>query len=97
MISESRDDFTADIDLREFHRLSFQQLIGLGHILEVHGPEACTIGSFAALQSEIVIAGNRWITKYLFTAIAGQRAFHQVIAWSAPSTYDRSQFQELLH
>ena len=57
----------------------------------------CKVGTFEALQSEFVaIQGDRFVIKYLFTVIAGHRAFHQLIAWSAQSTYDRALFLQLL-
>ena len=36
IISESREDFTGNVDLPEFHRLTFGQLIAPLKILEVH-------------------------------------------------------------
>ena len=35
--------------------------------------------------------------KYLHTTIAGRRAFHQVLAWSTYSRYDRAAFDGLLN
>lgn len=95
--SESRDDFVGDMDLEEFHRLFVAQLSASARILEFQEPQKCHVGGFEALQSEIVIIeGDRWITKYLITAVAGARGFHKVLAWSAPSTYDRALFGQLL-
>ena len=95
--SESREDFTDEMDLERFREIAFLQLMGSSRILEIHGPEARTVGEFAALQTEALLAtGKYWMTRYLHTAIAGDRAFHQVIAWTAPSTYDRPLFDQLL-
>lgn len=97
VISESREDFTGNVDLQEFHRLTFARLIASVKILEVHEPMTCKVATFEALQSEFVaIEGDRFVIKYLFTVIAGHRAFHQVIAWSAQSAYDRALFLKLL-
>ena len=97
VISESLEDFTADMDLAQFSQVTFGQVCGSAHLVEVHGPERSTLGGFDALQIEaVMIVANRYVAKYLHSAISGQRGFHQVIVWSAPSAYDRALFDRLL-
>ena len=97
VISDSRADFTSDFDLVQFHQITLSNVLRAGDILEIAETTASKVAGFEALQSEFVLVlGKRIVTKYLHTAIAGNRAFHQVIAWSGESTYDRSQFQRVL-
>lgn len=95
--SESREDFSSDMDLAQFSQVTFGQLCGSARLVEVQGPERCTLGGFDALQIEaVMIVADRYVTKYLHSAVSGLRGFHQVIVWSAPSTYDRALFDRLL-
>lgn len=97
VLSESRDDFTDDMDLALFRQLTFGGLIASKRVLEIDGPTTRTVAGFEALQTEaLVVLGDRWLTKYHHTAIGGDRAFHQVIAWATPSAYDRDLFDRLL-
>ncbi len=96
VISESRADFTDDMDLREYCQRTFAGLTGTRRVLEIRGPEPRHVAGFQALQTEAVTADNRTLVTYLHTAIEGERGFHQVIAWATPSTYDRRVFERLL-
>jgi hypothetical protein len=97
VLSESREDFTNEMDLTQFSQATFGQLCGSGNVIEIHGPETRSVGSFDALQMEAVLTlGDRYLMKYLHTVIAGERGFHQIIAWTPPSTYDRKIFDRLI-
>lgn len=97
VVSQSRDDFTADMDLALFRQLTFDGLVASKHVLEIDGPTPRTVAGFTALQAEaLAVVGDRVLVKYIHTAIAGERAFHQVIAWASPSAYDRDLFERLL-
>jgi hypothetical protein len=97
VISESREDFTGEMDLARFAQVTFGHLCGPGPIVEIHRPEPRTVGQFEALQTEaVMILRDRYLMKYLHTVISGERAFHQVIAWTTPSTYDRRLFEQLI-
>jgi len=85
------------MDLALFRQLTFDGLIASKRVLELDGPKPRTVGGFEALQTEaLAVLGDRWLRKYQHTAIAGDRAFHQVIAWATPSAYDRDLFDRLL-
>jgi hypothetical protein len=96
VISESREDFTAAMTLEQYHQETFASLTGRSHILEIDGPTPCRVGSFDALQTETLVAlDDVHLAKYLHTVIAGERGFHQVIAWAIPSAYDRAVCEQL--
>ena len=97
VISESREDFTAEMDVEQYSQETFATLSSQWRILEMSGPVACTVGAFEALQTEALAAfDDVHLARYLHTAIAGDRAFHQVVAWAIPSAYDRATFDQLL-
>jgi hypothetical protein len=54
------------------------------------------VGGFDALQYEVEASTDTGPLVYLHTTIAGNRAFHQVLCWSARATYDRGAFERLL-
>lgn len=97
VLSESRDDFTSEMDLALFRQLAFDGLIASKRVLEIDGPMPRMVAGFEALQTgALVVLKDRWLMKYHHTAIAGDRAFHQVIAWATPSAFDRDVFDRLL-
>lgn len=97
VISESHEDFTTDMQLADFSRVTFELLCGSARLVEVRGPERRTLCGFDALQTEAVtIVRDRHLVKYLHSAIRGERGFHQVIVWSSPSAYDRALFERVV-
>jgi hypothetical protein len=96
VLSESRSDFTDEMNLREYSRRTFAQLTASVRILEIRGPEERQVSGLQALQTEAVVAENLIVVTYLHTAIEGERGFHQVITWATPSHYDRAVFERLL-
>jgi hypothetical protein len=94
--SDSREDFVSDMALSTFGTITFGQLTGSRPVLEVVGPRPRTVGGFAAEQRETVLALDRVLVKYRHTVIAGDRALHQVVAWSTPSAYDSNLFDRVL-
>lgn len=97
VVSEPRPDPPARMTLAEFQDSSFQKLVATKIILECDGPRSCVINECEALQTEVLMVGSRTpIRRYLHTAIAGQRAFHEVIAWvDNPREYDRATFEQI--
>ena len=66
-----------------------------GEILGLIGPNGsgkstlfnCILGQYPPSSGEVFINGH---------SVAGKRAFHQVLAWSTISRYDRAAFDALL-
>ena len=85
VISEAREDFHESLDVGEHARLTLDRLIGSLDVLKFSGPESALVGGFPAVQYEIEGFHERTCVTYLHTTIAGNRAFHQVIAWATCS------------
>jgi hypothetical protein len=96
VISESREDFDEFLDVGEHARLTLDRLIGSLQVLRFEGPQSTRVGGFPAVQYEIEGYHERTCVTYLHTTVAGDRAFHQVIAWATRSKYDRKVFEDLL-
>jgi len=94
--SDSREDFVSYMDLSTFGTIAFARLTAAGQVLEIYGPAPRMVSGFAAEHREMVLALDRVLIKYHHTVIAGDRALHQVIAWSTPSAYDPKLFDRVL-
>jgi len=65
VLSESRDDFTSEMDLALFRQLTFDGLIASKRVLEIDGPTPRTVAGFDALQTgALVVLKDRWLIKY---------------------------------
>ena len=96
VISEALEDYALGVTVDEHARTTLGLLVRGIHITSVSEPQHRTIGGADAVQYEIEgFHDNTWV-KYLHTTIAGRRAFHQVIAWSTQSRYDRAIFDAVL-
>jgi hypothetical protein len=96
VISESREDFDASVDLFQHSSLTRDLLGTTVRILAVRGPEERRVGGFRAVQYELDAAYDLSILTYLHTTVEGRRAFHQVLGWSTRSKFDRPTFERLL-
>jgi hypothetical protein len=96
VISESREDFKADLTIDEHAAQTLQSLAGSVRVVGLTGPHRGKLGEFDTLQYEIdAFHQGTWV-KYLHTTIAGHRAFHQVLGWATRSMYDRATFELVL-
>lgn len=96
IISESRNDFDARMGLEEHSASTRESLLEGLHGVSEKGPEHVTVSGFPAVQFEIEAVYKMIELKYLHTTIGGRRAFHQVLAWSTRSGYDRQLFDKVL-
>jgi hypothetical protein len=96
VISESRADFESSVDLHEHSSRTREILAHSVRLLAVRGPEERQVGGFRAVQYELDAAYDATFLTYLHTTVEGRRAFHQVLAWSTCSRYDRTAFECLL-
>jgi hypothetical protein len=96
VISDSIEDFVPEMTVYEHSVNTRTELTGSIRLISCSGPERRTVGGFAALQYEIEGFFQQTRIKYLHTTVAGRRAFHQVLAWSTYSRYDRETFERLL-
>lgn len=96
VISEALDDYAPGVTVHDHARVTVDLLIRGIRVTRIGTPQHRVIRGLDAVQYEIEgLHDSTWV-KYLHTTINGRRAFHQVIAWSAHSRYDRQTFDALL-
>jgi hypothetical protein len=96
VLSESRGDFESSVDLYE-HSSRTREILGRSvRLLAVRGPQEREVGGFRAVQYELDATFDATYLTYLHTTVEGHRAFHQVLAWSTCSRYDRPIFERML-
>jgi hypothetical protein len=96
VVSESRDDFVAAMNLEE-HSARHRKLMGASmRIVGLRGPDRREVAGFPALQYEMDAVDDFSVFTYLHTTIAGRRAFHLVVGWASRSRYDRAVFERIL-
>lgn len=96
VISDSIEDFVPEMTMYEHSANTRTELASSIRLIACTGPERRTVGGFESLQYEIEGFFQETRVKYLHTTVAGQRAFHQVLAWATHSRYDRATFERLL-
>jgi len=97
VISDAVEDFVPEMTVFEHSSNTRQELTGNIQLISCTGPERRMVGGFVALQYEIEGFFQQTRIKYLHTTVAGDRAFHQVLAWATYSRYDRDSFEQLLN
>ena len=96
VISEPREDFDVTVDLSDHAGRTLTQLADSLRLVAINGPSERTIQGCRALQFEVEGYHQGVRLVYLHTTIEGRRAFHQVLAWSTRSSYDRKLFDEVV-
>jgi hypothetical protein len=96
VISESLEDFDETVDLRGYSRSAGTRIMEAVELLDISGPFERAVAGFDAVQFEYKTRVNGQKITYLHTTVAGRRAFHQVIGWSASSSFNRRAFDTLL-
>ena len=96
VISEPREDFDVTVDLSDHAGRTLTQLADSLRLVAINGPSERTVQGCRALQFEVEGYHQGVRLVYLHTTIEGRRAFHQVLAWSTRSSYDRKVFDEVV-
>ena len=96
VISDSVEDFVPEMTLYEHSLNTRAELTNSIRVTACSGPERRTVAGFESVQYEIEGFFHSTRVKYLHTTVAGRRAFHQILAWSTFSRYDRQAFDGLL-
>ena len=96
IISEPREDFDMTVDLSDHAGRTLTQLSDSLRLVAINGPAERTVNGCRALQFEIEGYHQGVRLVYLHTTIEGRRAYHQVLAWSTRSAYDRQVFDEVV-
>ena len=97
VISDAVEDFVPEMTMFEHSENTRLELTSSITLIACSGPERRTVGGFESLQYEIEGFFQQTRVKYLHTTVAGNRAFHQVLAWATCSRYDRTVFEGLLN
>jgi hypothetical protein len=96
VFSESRENYDAAMDLDQYSQTTRETLLRSVLVLSTTAPERRRISGFDAVQYEIDAVHRMTEIKYLHTAIRGDRAFHQIVAWAPRTCYSRSAFEKLI-
>ena len=96
VISDAVEDFVPEMTLYEHSLNTRAELTNSIRVTACSGPERRTVAGFESVQYEIEGFFHNTRVKYLHTTVAGRRAFHQILAWSTFSRYDRDAFNGLL-
>ena len=96
VISEAREDFDVTVDLSDHAGRTLTQLSDSLRLVAINGPIERTIQGCRALQFEVEGYHQGVSLVYLHTTIEGRRAYHQVLAWSTRSAYDRKVFDDVV-
>ena len=96
IISDAVEDFVPEMTLYEHSLNTRAELTNSIRVTACSGPERRTVAGFESVQYEIEGFFHNTRVKYLHTTVAGRRAFHQILAWSTVSRYDRNVFDGLL-
>ncbi len=97
VISDAIEDFVPEMTLYEHSVNTRAELTNNIQLIACSGPDRRIVGGYESVQYEIEGYFQQTRIKYLHTTVAGLRAFHQVLAWSTCSRYDRAVFDGLLN
>jgi len=97
VISDSVEDFVPEMTMFEHSANTRSELANSIKLIACSEPQRRIVGGFESVQYEIDGFFQQTRVKYLHTTIAGRRAFHQVLAWSTYSRYDRKAFESVLN
>jgi dihydrofolate reductase len=97
VISDAIEDFVPEMTVFEHSLNTRAELTNNIRLISCSGPDRRIVGGYESVQYEIEGFFQQTRIKYLHTTVAGRRAFHQVLAWSTCSRYDRAAFEDLLN
>jgi hypothetical protein len=97
VISDATEDFVPEMTVLEHSQNTRAELTSSIRLIACSGPERRRVGGFDAVQYEIEGFFQQTRIKYLHTTVAGKRAYHQILAWSTSSRYDRDSFERVLN
>jgi hypothetical protein len=90
VISESKKDFTSKMTLNDYSdiiRKSAKQTLTDAVLTE---NKSLTINGYPAVQFEVDGSVSNIRAKWLYTLVDATKNFHQVLAWSSASKYDKN-------
>ncbi|MBM3156433.1 MAG: hypothetical protein FJ004_04020 [Chloroflexi bacterium] len=91
VLSEFKMDFSDDITVEVHSDITRQILLdSLENVIISDEPVELQINGRRALQYEISGRVEGINVVYLHTTVDGEEGFHQIIAWTLPSKYDKN-------
>lgn len=98
VLSESKTDFPANVTLDNHAELTRGIVVGNLTSPQSTAPVKMTINGRQAVQNEIRGTMNSVNLVYLHTTVETPKYFHQIVAWTLPSRYDknRPRLQEVI-
>ncbi len=92
VLSESKQDFDADMTLEEHSVLTRSLLLqGIRNGQVSYGPIQFEIGGYPAVQYQLRGSVDKVKLVYLHTTVEGANGFHQIIAWTLPSRLNKNE------
>ena len=92
VLSESKQDFDADMTLEEHSVLTRSILLeGIWNGQVSYGPIQFQIGGYPAVQYQLRGSVDKVKLVYLHTTVEGANGFHQIIAWTLPSRLNKNE------
>jgi hypothetical protein len=90
VLSESKSDFPANVTLDNHAELTRGIVVGNLTSPQSTTPVRMTINGNQAVQNEIRGTMNNVNLVYLHTTVETPKYFHQIVAWTLPSRYDKN-------
>jgi hypothetical protein len=90
VISESKADFAKDLTLKEYTEMIKQNPKETVADAEFSEIKSTLVGGYPANQFEATGSVDKIRIKWLFTIIDAPKNFHQIVAWSTPSRFEKN-------
>lgn len=91
VLTETKADFDSGLTYRQHARLTLDILLENAKNARItKGPTEVKVGGRSAVQYEVNAQVDNFRVIYLHTTVDGQSAFHQIVAWTVPSQWQRN-------
>lgn len=90
VISESREDFTADMTLENFAKLTQENAKTVIKDGVVSEPTSLTINGYPVKQFEISGSMQNINAKWIYAIVETPKNYHQIMAWTLASRYEQN-------
>lgn len=90
VISESKEDFADDVTLDTFTEVTRQHMMSKVADADANPPASVTVSGYPARQYTLRGTVEKFKAAYLITLVQTPGGFHQIIAWTLNSRYDKN-------
>lgn len=91
VIDESKEDIDESMTLEEYSKLTRNALMKAADSAVIEGPRELTVNKTPFLQYEIQGTVEKIKISYLHTVVETPKHFHQVLAWTLKSKWEKNQ------